>query len=243
MNSAANLRERLVGREALEGGFDLRDHAVEPGHLARAVDDHRHTERSLDDEGRIARLEPQRVYVGLEFGRLLLENGGVGPKLVAAHTSRVAARRNEPFDFEPEQPVQIAAGVRGGDVLDDTALSITLARIALEIRMQFLGEPPVDRAQGILPQLFGLASPLFCCAGPFPVSRSLCRNVLIPPWEPISSPPEIALTARRTKHRTKNEEQGTARGTRNEETTNDVQALAVSQKHSNHSAPLGTNFA
>ena len=72
-DSVANLRERLVGREALEGGFDLRDHAVEPGHLARAVDDHRHTERSLDDEGRISRLEPQRVYFGLEFGRLLLQ--------------------------------------------------------------------------------------------------------------------------------------------------------------------------
>jgi hypothetical protein len=42
----------------------------------------------------------------------------------------------------------------GGDFLHDAALLFVLARIALEIRVQRLGEPPVAGAQAVLPQLF-----------------------------------------------------------------------------------------
>ena len=58
-DGAANLLDRLVGRQALTRGVELLDHAVKSFHFAKAVDDHRNAEWTLDDEGRISRMEPQ----------------------------------------------------------------------------------------------------------------------------------------------------------------------------------------
>ena len=55
----------------------------------------------------------------------------------------------------------------------DAALLFALGRIALEIRMQLLGEAPVDGAQADLPQLFVPTDPLVCSTCRFPVSRLL----------------------------------------------------------------------
>ena len=70
-----------------------------------------------------------------EFGRLLLQQCGVRAQLIEAQTSRVAARSTKPLEFELEQRVQIATGVRGGDLLHDAALLLALGGIVLEIRM------------------------------------------------------------------------------------------------------------
>jgi hypothetical protein len=42
--------------------------------------------------------------------------------------------------------VQIAAGVRGGDILHDAAFPLAFRRVGLEVRMQLLDQPPVNRA-------------------------------------------------------------------------------------------------
>ena len=41
---------------ALTRGVELLDHAVKSFHFAKAVDDHRTAEWTLDDEGRISRM-------------------------------------------------------------------------------------------------------------------------------------------------------------------------------------------
>ncbi|PYR69654.1 MAG: hypothetical protein DMF88_05275 [Acidobacteria bacterium] len=47
-------------------------------------------------------------------------------------------------------------------LLHDAALLFALGRIALEIRMDLLSEPPINGAQAVLPQLLVPAGPLLC---------------------------------------------------------------------------------
>jgi hypothetical protein len=72
--------------------------------------------------------------------------------------------------------VQIAVGVRRGDVLHDAALLFALGRIALEIRVQHLDEPPVDGAQAVLLQLLMAAGALLCRMCRFLASRARFRG-------------------------------------------------------------------
>jgi hypothetical protein len=102
---AANLLERLVGRQPFERGADLLDDGIESFHFARPVDDHREDETSVDDEGRISGNEPHRLDFGLELGRLLLLELGVRTQLFAAQASHLATRRFKPLEFEAEQRV------------------------------------------------------------------------------------------------------------------------------------------
>src|SRR5258708_12365275 len=76
----------------------------------------------------VSRMEPQRVDFGLDLGRLLLQQLGVRLQLFAAETSRIAARRVEPLEFELEQRAQGAVGVRGGDVPPAAALTLAPGR-------------------------------------------------------------------------------------------------------------------
>jgi hypothetical protein len=59
-------------------------------------------------------MEPQRVDFGLDLGRLLLQQLGVRLQLFAAETSRIAARRVEPLEFELElsKPAERTTGSR-----------------------------------------------------------------------------------------------------------------------------------
>lgn len=117
---------------------------------------------------------------GLDLGRLLLKPLGVRLQLFAAETSRIAARRVEPLEFELEQRAQVAVGVRGGDVLHDAALDLALGRIWLEIRMQLLDEPAIDGAQAVLPQLLLMPGLFLCAQAPFGVGPRLVRGAAGP---------------------------------------------------------------
>lgn len=148
----------------INGGY-YREHALTI--LAEALERY-----DVDDEGRVSRMEPHRVDLSLQLSGLLLQERAVRLQFVAAQTGRVA-RRIEPLDLQLQERVQIAAGVRGGDILHDAALPLALRRVGLQVRVQLLDQPPVDPAQRVLPQLLAAAGPLSAARPAFPC-RAVC---------------------------------------------------------------------